>query len=149
MGAADPVEYILTPASWKELVAVNVVVNHTIKPMTDLEHYGATEHWAYPDDGYGDCEDYVLLKRRMLMERGWPSSALFITTVIDVGDGGHAVLMVRTDRGDFVLNNLTDKVVLWSKARFKRYIKRQSKSDPNKWVGIKQADPPVGSLKHP
>ena len=35
--------------------------------MTDMDHWGAVEKWSYPDDGYGDCEDYVLLKRRMLI----------------------------------------------------------------------------------
>jgi transglutaminase-like cysteine proteinase BTLCP len=29
------------------------------------------ERWSYPNDGYGDCEDYVLLKRRILIESGW------------------------------------------------------------------------------
>ena len=37
-----------------------------------MEHWGVVERWSYPDDGYGDCEDYVLLKRRMLMQAGWP-----------------------------------------------------------------------------
>src|SRR6476469_5539570 len=53
----------------------------TPKPRTDLEHWGVVERWNYPDDGYGDCEDYVLLKRRMLMQAGWPREALLITVV--------------------------------------------------------------------
>ena len=43
-------------------------VNDSIAPVTDLEHWGVVEKWSYPDDGYGDCEDYVLLKRRMLIQ---------------------------------------------------------------------------------
>jgi len=27
----------------------------------------------------GDCEDYVLLKRKMLIDAGWPREALLIT----------------------------------------------------------------------
>ena len=74
---------VLTQKSWKELVRINRLVNTRIRPMTDLDHYGVVEKWAYPDDGYGDCEDYVLLKRRMLMEAGWPREALLITVVRD------------------------------------------------------------------
>jgi len=44
------------------------------------------ERWSYPDDGYGDCEDYALLKRRMLIEAGWPREALLLTLVRG-GDG--------------------------------------------------------------
>ena len=65
--------------------------------MTDLEHWGVVERWNYPDDGYGDCEDYVLLKRRMLMQAGWPREALLITVVRDKKGDGHAVLTVKTD----------------------------------------------------
>src|SRR5262249_16103937 len=46
--------------AWMELVRVNNSVNWTIKPMTDIEHWGVVDRWSYPDDGYGDCEDYVL-----------------------------------------------------------------------------------------
>jgi predicted transglutaminase-like cysteine proteinase len=54
--------------AWKRLVRINKWVNKAIKPLTDLDHWGLIEVWSYPDDGYGDCEDYVLLKRRMLIE---------------------------------------------------------------------------------
>jgi predicted transglutaminase-like cysteine proteinase len=56
-----PLHVVLTPAGWGDLARVNRHVNARIRPMSDLEHYGAHEKWAYPDDGYGDCEDYVLL----------------------------------------------------------------------------------------
>ena len=58
---------VLTTQAWNDLLRINEWVNDTVKPMTDLEHWGVAERWNYPDDGYGDCEDYVLLKRRMLM----------------------------------------------------------------------------------
>ena len=80
------------------MVKVNAWVNESIKPMTDLEHWGVVERWNYPDDGYGDCEDYVLLKRRMLMQAGWPREALLITVVRDQKGDGHAVLTVKTDQ---------------------------------------------------
>jgi predicted transglutaminase-like cysteine proteinase len=51
---------LLRREAWMTLVRVNKWVNETIKPLTDLEHWGVGEHWSYPDDGYGDCEDYML-----------------------------------------------------------------------------------------
>ncbi|TGV63562.1 hypothetical protein EN803_35530, partial [Mesorhizobium sp. M2D.F.Ca.ET.160.01.1.1] len=51
---------------WRKLVNVSAKVNAAVKPLSDLDHYGKDEVWAYPDDGYGDCEDYVLEKRRQL-----------------------------------------------------------------------------------
>src|SRR5262249_19405331 len=77
--ASTPRNAVLNARTWKELVRINRKVNETIKPMTDLDHYGVVEKWTYPDDGYGDCEDYVLLKRKLLMEAGWPREALLIT----------------------------------------------------------------------
>src|SRR5258708_2286153 len=71
----------LSRKAWRDLVRVNNWVNETIKPLTDLEHWGVVERWSYPDDGYGDCEDYALLKRRMLIEAGWPREALLLTLV--------------------------------------------------------------------
>ncbi len=133
--AGEPRIAVLSAKSWRELVRVNRSVNTAIKPMTDLEHYGVVEKWAYPDDGYGDCEDYVLLKRRMLMEAGWPREALLITVVREKNGDGHAVLTVKTDRGEFILDNQNDEIVLWSESDY-RFVKRQSQSDPNLWVSL-------------
>src|SRR4051812_34972443 len=74
-------DFVITTRSWGDLLRINSWVNDNIKSMTDLEHWGVVEKWSYPDDGYGDCEDYALLKRRMLIEVGWPSSALLMTVV--------------------------------------------------------------------
>jgi predicted transglutaminase-like cysteine proteinase len=123
----------LTREAWKDLVRVNKRANKTIKPLSDLEHWGVLERWSYPDDGYGDCEDYVLLKRRMLIQSGWPREALLVTVVRDKKDEGHAVLTVTTDKGDFVLDNQNDDILLWSKTGY-HFVKRQSQSDPNVWV---------------
>ena len=133
--ASTPRNVVLTAKAWRDLVRVNNWVNETIKPLTDLEHWGVVEKWSYPDDGYGDCEDYVLLKRKMLMTAGWPREALLITVVRDKKDDGHAVLMVKTDKGDFVLDNQSEGVVLWSDTGY-RFVKRQSQSDPNILVSL-------------
>jgi predicted transglutaminase-like cysteine proteinase len=128
-------DVVLTAKAWKDMVRINRWVNDSIKPITDLEHWGVVERWNYPDDGYGDCEDYVLLKRRMLMQAGWPRQALLITVVRDRRGDGHAVLTVKTDRGEFILDNQNEEILLWSDTGY-RFVKRQSQSDPNVWLAL-------------
>ncbi len=130
-----PRDVVLSTQAWNDLVRVDLWVNSHIKPMTDLEHYGVVEKWAYPDDGYGDCEDYVLLKRRMLMQAGWPREALLITVVRDKHGDGHAILTVKTDKGEYILDNQIDDILPWSDTGY-RFVKRQSQSDPNVWVSL-------------
>jgi len=125
----------LTRKRWSDLIAVNNYANTAVQPVTDMEHYGVEEHWTYPKS-YGDCEDYVLLKRYMLMQRGWPASALLITVVKQSNGEGHAVLTVRTNRGDYVLDNLVGKVKAWNKTAY-RYLKRQSVTHTGRWTSIR------------
>jgi predicted transglutaminase-like cysteine proteinase len=134
-GPTAPRDVVLSTPAWKDLVRINKWVNEKIKPMTDLDHWGVVEKWSYPDDGYGDCEDYVLLKRRLLIEAGWPREALLITVVRDRKGDGHAVLTVKTDKGEFILDNQNEDIVLWSDTGY-RFVKRQSQSDPNVWVSL-------------
>src|SRR5262245_50359704 len=108
---SEPRDVVLSPKAWADMVEVNAWVNQAIKPITDMEHWGVVERWNYPDDGYGDLEDYVLLKRRMLMQAGWPREALLITVVRDKKGDGHAVLTVKTDRGEFILDNQEPQVL--------------------------------------
>ena len=125
----------LTPKTWKEFVRVNRWVNQHITPITDMRHWGRINKWYYAEDGRGDCKAYVLVKRKKLMAAGLPSEALLVTIVWSRQTGGHAVLIVRTDLGDYVLDNLSPKIMLWSKTGYD-FIKRQSQSDPNAWVYI-------------
>ena len=127
----------LSPDRWRELVAVNSLVNRIIKPVSDQELYGEVERWAYPESR-GDCEDYALLKQRMLKQRGWPASALLITVVTDEKGQGHAILTARTSSGDFVLDNKRPKVLAWNAVPY-RYYKRQSYRNPGLWVSLKPA----------
>jgi len=137
---SQPRDVVLTTQAWKDLERVNLQVNARIKPMTDLEHWGVVERWNYPDDGYGDCEDYVLQKRRMLIQAGWPREALLITVVRDKRGDGHAVLTVKTDKGEFILDNQIDQIVLWSDTGY-RFVKRQSQADPNLWIALGEPRP--------
>ncbi|CAD5270691.1 conserved exported hypothetical protein [Bosea sp. 62] len=125
----------LDDRSWSELLSVNLTFNKAIEPVTDQDQFGVIENWDYARTGKGDCEDYVLEKRRELVKRGWPLSALLITVVIDKEGGGHAVLTVVTDRGEFVLDNQTDKVLPWSKSGL-TFIRRQSPENQNVWQDL-------------
>ena len=144
MNDSGPME--LTEAKWKTLLKVNYTANSSIEPLTDQEIYGVEERWVYPKN-VGDCEDYVLLKQKMLVERGFALSDLLITVVLQPNGDGHAVLVVRTDRGDFVLDNMRNKVLLWSDTEY-TYLKRQSTRNAAQWVKIEDDhSPTVGSLQ--
>jgi predicted transglutaminase-like cysteine proteinase len=125
----------LNEGNWKEILRINASVNREIEPITDMEHHGVVELWSYPVNGKGDCEDYVLEKRKRLMRVGFPRQALLITVVRDHKGDGHAVLTVKTDRGDFVLDNQAPKVLAWSETGYK-FIKRQAQDHPNRWVSL-------------
>ena len=130
-----PRDVVLATDAWKDLERVNLWVNTRVKPITDLDHWGVVERWNYPDDGYGDCEDYVLQKRKMLMQEGWPREALLITVVRDRHGDGHAILTVKTDKGEYILDNETNDIRLWSDTGY-RFVKRQSQADPNVWIAL-------------
>jgi predicted transglutaminase-like cysteine proteinase len=139
-----PRDMLLTTQAREELERINFWVNNHVKPMTDMDHWGVVDRWNYPDDGYGDCEDYVLLKRRLLIQLGWPREALLVTVVLDNEDEGHAVLTVTTDKGDYVLDNKKEDILLWSKTGY-RFVKRQSQSDPNAWVSLIDLQPVIAT----
>lgn len=123
-----------TPERLSELDEVNRYVNRRIRPTTDQELFGVTERWVIPTD-QGDCEDYALLKRKILIERGWPPGSLLMTVVRDELGEGHAVLTARTAQGDFILDNKVDEVLLWYMKPYE-YIMRQSFLDPKVWVSL-------------
>jgi predicted transglutaminase-like cysteine proteinase len=124
----------LTAQKRADLEQVNRYVNQSVSPVTDLDLYGKVEVWTYPS-GKGDCEDYVLLKRRMLIERGWPESTLLITVVRDENNEGHAVLTARTDIGDLVLDNKRKEVLRWTDTPY-TFVKQQSDRNPLVWSSL-------------
>ena len=143
-GTSQPRDIVMSQTAWRDLVRVNKWVNETIKPITDMDHWGVVEKWSLPTDGYGDCEDYVLLKRKMLIDAGWPREALLITVVRDKKGEGHAVLTVKSDKGEFVLDNQNETVLAWTDTGY-RFVKRQSQSDPNVWVSLGDGRPAVAT----
>jgi predicted transglutaminase-like cysteine proteinase len=132
--AAYEPRFEATPQRLSELDEVNRLVNNAIQPATDLEIYGLVEYWTLPIDR-GDCEDYALLKRHILIQRGWPASALLMTVVRDERGDGHAILTVRTGQGDFVLDNKVANIRMWHQTGY-RYVMRQSFVDPRLWMSL-------------
>lgn len=134
----EDIRFQPTPERLSELDEVNRWVNRAVEPATDQEIYGVSELWVYPTDR-GDCEDYALLKQKILIERGWPKGSLLLTVVRDEKGEGHAVLTARTAQGDFVLDNKVDEVRLWSTSGY-YFIMRQSYLDPRVWVSLDAND---------
>jgi predicted transglutaminase-like cysteine proteinase len=135
----------VTDFGWNVIKEVNAEVNRRILPMTDQDIYGRDEVWSYPTE-VGDCEDFVLEKRRELMKRGFAASNLLITVVRKPDGEGHAVLTVRTMDGDFILDNLDERVRLWSETAY-RFMKRQADYDSGRWVKIENSsDVLVGAV---
>lgn len=129
---ARPME--LDARRWIAIGEINDMVNGGIEPRTDMEMHGVGELWSFPDVA-GDCEDFVLLKRRLLIDRGFNPANLLITVVRRPNGEGHAVLTVRTDRGDFILDNLETDILVWTDTPY-RFLKRQSAHHSGRWVDV-------------
>eukprot|EP00439_Symbiodinium_sp_Y106_P088277 s1_g813.t1 len=125
----------LTADRWQELASVNTQVNNQVRAVTDDVLYQRSEWWSYPTNNAGDCEDYVLLKRKLLVAKGWPASNLLITVAKLWNGEGHAVLVAVTDKGEFVLDNMERDIMSWQEAPY-QWVSRQSQEDPKRWVNL-------------
>jgi predicted transglutaminase-like cysteine proteinase len=134
-GVTAPFDVNLTLETFKQMDHINKSVNNSIVAVSDMDHWGVLDQWDYPSDGKGDCEDYALLKRKLLIKAGFPRQALLITVVKDEQNDGHAILTVKTNHGEFILDNLTNEIKPWDHTAYK-FVKRQSQSDENMWVQI-------------
>jgi predicted transglutaminase-like cysteine proteinase len=114
---------------------VNHLVNGAIWPESDQKHYDRQEYWTIPTDGYGDCEDYALTKKKDLMAAGLPESALRLAIVYTRANVRHLVLTVAADTGDYVLDNLRNDVVTWNKAGY-FWLERQNPTEPLGWLSL-------------
>jgi len=136
-----PARIVLTPAIWSTIASVNRQVNRSLRAVTDQDHWGVPDRWDLAEDGAGDCEDYQLLKRKLLAEAGLPRRAMRMTVVIDEKGEGHAVLTLVTDRGDFILDNKTSEIQAWDRTGYV-FIKRES-ADAVAWVSLGGVTSPV------
>jgi predicted transglutaminase-like cysteine proteinase len=120
----------LTAERMSELRQVNSHVNSTITEVSDMEQYGREDVWALPTSGKGDCEDFALLKRKLLIQRGWPASALSIVVGATSQGEAHAILMVATGSGNYVLDNLTSSILPPEQTGHVFYSRRSG----NSWI---------------
>jgi len=127
---------VLTPVAWRQLNDVNRQVNARIRSSSDRETYGVNDYWALAlerNGRYGDCEDYVLEKRRALRDSGYSDEVLSIALVRTGWGQDHAVLLVSTDRGELVLDSLSPWVSSWRDVGY-TWMARQSPLEPGAWV---------------
>src|SRR6185312_16004604 len=120
------------------VIALNDRVNQGIKPATDSEIYHVADYWVAPGIGpgvRGDCEDYALEKRRLLIASGIPASALSIAIVRTPAGEVHAVLVLSARQGDYVLDNLHGEVKAWQLTGYS-WISRQAPGDDLAWVSL-------------
>ena len=126
--------FVMTDEKWLMVRMVNTYVNGAITPVTDETLYGTAEYWTLPTDA-GDCEDIMLLKKKLLVSKGIPAESLRITVVLDENGGGHAVLTLVTASGDYILDNRRNDIRIWSRTGY-TFLKRQAAHNSRKWVAL-------------
>ncbi len=115
---------------------VNNAINHQYRQVTDRSQYGTEEVWALPTSSRGgDCEDFVLAKKHTLIEAGVAPGRLLIATVLDRRRALHAVLVLRTEEGDFVLDNLNNRVKGWQETGYS-FLRMQNPDAPHRWNAV-------------
>ena len=102
----------LTDGGWIALENYNQKLNSHIRYRTDWEAFGRSDYWVIAKR-IGDCEDIALAKRQALVRAGWPGNALWLAIGRDRDGMAHVVLVVRSNRGDLVLDNRNGRVSPW------------------------------------
>ena len=114
--AANPTHPIVTNTSdstiamteqlRQDLEEINKNVNSHNNYKKDINPDGTlADQWNFLQSGAsGDCEDFAITKLQMLLDKGYPISALKIEAGKTLGGAGHAWLTVQTSEGDFSLD---------------------------------------------
>lgn len=114
---------------------LNADINRQVRAISDQSQYSRAEVWTLPSARGGDCEDFALLKKKRLIEQGFPAHQLLIATVLDHNHAPHAVLVMRTTVGDYVLDNLTNRVLTWRDTGY-TFLKMQDPQAPHQWQAV-------------
>ncbi len=114
---------------------INRQVNTSVRSVPDVVQYGTREVWTLPTPRGGDCEDFALLKKQELMHRGVPGQHLLLATVFAARTGSHAVLVLRLADGDYILDNMTDQIKLWSQTNY-TFLRVQNPDAPDRWMAV-------------
>ena len=99
----------LTVGRGAELIKVNKEINAAVRYRADA----GRDFWEV-GGREGDCEDIAIRKLAELVgSYGFPRGALTLSACkLDYGRG-HAVLLVHSDKGVYVMDNLTPRVLPW------------------------------------
>jgi predicted transglutaminase-like cysteine proteinase len=127
--------FALDREGWRTVNRVNRRLNREIRHVEDLDLHGRTDLWTQPVNARGDCEDYVLAKRQALIEAGVPAQALSIAIVETRWGETHAVLLLASDRGEYVLDSLSPWVTRWDRVDY-RWRERQARGGTFDWVRV-------------
>lgn len=122
---------VLTTFNQEALASTNTSVNRAIVGVNDKS---GDDVWSVNVKS-GDCEDYALTKRDHLIAMGWSPRALRIAVAETRSGEGHAVLVVKTDKGDLVLDNRTNRIKPWNDTDL-RWVKIQSGENPYLWYEL-------------
>jgi predicted transglutaminase-like cysteine proteinase len=123
----------LTAERYAKLMNVNRAVNASIRPEPNLMGV-AGEEWII-NPSRGDCNDYAVSKRHALRQQGWPERSMFLSEVVTVGGEHHLVLVVRTDKGDLILDSLTGAIKPVNLGRY-QWVRAQHPGNPMAWHEI-------------
>jgi predicted transglutaminase-like cysteine proteinase len=125
----------LSQQRWDELVAINGEVNRAIRPQRNTRGLSAEKWLIGPSSG--DCNDYAVTKRHELIKRGWPPRNLLLSEVVTRWGEHHLVLVVRTTRGDLVLDNLSANIRAWKSAPY-RWVRMQLPTNSKLWTTLSE-----------
>lgn len=125
----------LSQAQVNHAVAVNTRINRQVREVSDRRQYGRDEVWTLPTARGGDCEDIALLKKKTLVSQGLPPERLLLATALDTRRQAHAVLIMRTGSGDYVLDNLTNEIKHWQQTGY-TFLRLQDPQAPHAWSAV-------------
>lgn len=126
---------VIDLAAMEVVQKVNTAANRKIRPISDQSQWSTSERWSLPTNRGGDCEDYALYKKMMLVQAGFSPDQLLIATVLDRQNRSHAVLVLRTGAQDLVLDNLTGRIKHWRDTGY-TFLRLQDPKHPNRWVAV-------------
>ena len=114
---------------------VNRRVNRRVRTVDDMVQYRVPDFWTLPSKRGGDCEDLALLKKRELLQRGIAANRLLMATVYGRRVGAHAVLVLRLDDGDYVLDILNNSIKPWHRTKY-TFLRIQNPKAPGTWMTV-------------
>jgi predicted transglutaminase-like cysteine proteinase len=124
----------LTAETLETMQRVNRDVNLSIMPVAKSDPI-ADGGWTISPVS-GDCNDYAVTKRHELLQKGLPAKAARLAVVKTPSGIGHLVLVVSTNKGNLVLDNLSETIMPWQLTKY-QWLKIQSSADARYWFEIK------------